>query len=1058
MKRTFTFLLMAVLLIGALMMTVSAADFVDGEHTYTYSVSDKNATINGYSGPGGTITLPTSITANDTTYTVTTIGSKAFQNNKNITEIELPATVTNLGSNTFKNCTSLVKVTIPESVTNLGTSTFANCTALKKVIIPGTKLANNGGGKGIFAGCTSLTSFGSLDDANCNIQYGAKRLYRDFFDGMDHLTELVIPASVTDMDGWCFMDCSSLKKVIILADYTNTKISVVGGLIGSPFAGWDGATSAGPIGSGCAIEYAWTKIPRQAFLHCDKLTEVIIPGGNNPNNQTVTSIGPYAFAGCTALTHITIPASVNKVQPGFSLISTNEGDESILCGPFGLWANATSAGPVGSGCAIEFAWTDAIPAYAFAGCTELTELLIPDTVTTLGSWMVAGCDSLEQITVPASINHVDFSKYTAQKTEVVGGKQIKTEKFEVYGSAFSGWPNAKTAGPAGAAEEYNIEWAGSTIPANTFRSLDTLNYIRIPTYVTSIGQRAFTDCTQLKSLGGYNTDSDIEISWSATKTIPNAAFWGANTLTTFDLPDTIAYIGDEAFRNCTGLSGTYNFKTGLVSIGARAFENCTSIKHVNFHKGLSTIGNRAFAECIGLAHVNLPATLTNIGKDIFIGCPDLKTAGPGKELVSVTYGLRKYTAMTDTGADSTSYTYNIEFAWDRIIPANAFHGTDALELIELPQTLIEIGASAMQGCESLEVFNIPAQVTKVGERALSGCTNLELVTIPASVQTMGEAIFEDCPLLISAEPAEEIGIYTSRRISTFSLRSTYNTPRGIIYHWGTEIPANAFSGANFLVPKNIKVNETLTVSPNAFVGIGTYLASGNNLSEKPAPDPAETIMLYTITDTGVTEKEYTIPGTGDQEEDKEDGTIITLDPNAPAVQTANRLNGTTATLPAGSSDAQIDAAIAEVIAQIAGDTAYTYSIYRIGSVCIVSLTIDGLTATATIYIEEQQPQPTTDWGMVLILQQLYNRTFTFPVIATEGGSVTHDAEDGIIKYGRNVTFTITPDEGYTIADVLIDGKSVGAVSEYTFKKVRREHNIVVVFAPIEEVPNEDTAE
>ncbi len=102
---------------------------------------------------------------------------------------------------------------------------------------------------------------------------------------------------------------------------------------------------------------------------------------------------------------------------------------------------------------------------------------------------------------------------------------------------------------------------------------------------------------------------------------------------------------------------------------------------------------------------------------------------------------------------------------------------------------------------------------------------------------------------------------------------------------------------------------------------------------------------------------------------------------------------------------------------------------------------------------EPKPEPQPDYWLMVLLK-LYNQELDIGAVASEGGTIT-PAGITAVKYGRNVTFTITPDEGYTIADVLIDGKSVGAVSEYTFKKVRSEHTIAVVFSPVEDVPGED---
>ena len=83
-----------------------------------------------------------------------------------------------------------------------------------------------------------------------------------------------------------------------------------------------------------------------------------------------------------------------------------------------------------------------------------------------------------------------------------------------------------------------------------------------------------------------------------------------------------------------------------------------------------------------------------------------------------------------------------------------------------------------------------------------------------------------------------------------------------------------------------------------------------------------------------------------------------------------------------------------------------------------------------------------------VLARLYQTKYAILAVGDEGGSVS---DEGVteVAYGRNKTYTITPDAGYRIADVLVNGESVGAVSEYTFKKVRRKQIIEVIFAPIE---------
>lgn len=95
-----------------------------------------------------------------------------------------------------------------------------------------------------------------------------------------------------------------------------------------------------------------------------------------------------------------------------------------------------------------------------------------------------------------------------------------------------------------------------------------------------------------------------------------------------------------------------------------------------------------------------------------------------------------------------------------------------------------------------------------------------------------------------------------------------------------------------------------------------------------------------------------------------------------------------------------------------------------------------------------EEQPELDYGMLYwMLMVLYNQQFDINAAATDGGTIT-SAGVSKVKYGKNITYTVIPAEGYMIADVLVDGESVGAVSEYTFKQVKKDHSITAVFAEI----------
>src|ERR1700742_3017190 len=125
MKRLFVFWL-AVLLLP---MVVRAQ--------YTYTTNSGAITITGYSGPGGTVTIPDTING----YPVTSLGDNAFWHNNNLTNLIVGRNVLNIGGNTFAFSTNLASVIIPNSVTNIGGGAFQNCTNMVSITLGNSLLS-----------------------------------------------------------------------------------------------------------------------------------------------------------------------------------------------------------------------------------------------------------------------------------------------------------------------------------------------------------------------------------------------------------------------------------------------------------------------------------------------------------------------------------------------------------------------------------------------------------------------------------------------------------------------------------------------------------------------------------------------------------------------------------------------------------------------------------------------------------------------------------------------------------------------------------------------------
>ncbi len=310
--------------------------------TVTYAVTGGSIT---FDKATGTVTdCDTSVTAANIPskidgVAVTSIGSIAFYNCKNLTNITIPNSVTSIGGCAFEGCVCLTSVTIPSSVTSIARYAFSGCTSLTSINV-----------------AAANTAYSSVDGVLFNKDKTELVLYPE---GRPYAS-YSIPSSVTSIGNYAFSGCTSLTSISIPDSVTS---------IGdSAFRNCTSLTSVD-------IPNSVTSIGDAAFYDCTGLTSIDIP-------NSVTSIGGYAFSGCTGLTSITIPSSVTSI--GGQAFSSCTGLTRIT-----IPSSVTSIGN-----------------YAFSGCTSLTSISIPDSVTSIGSCAFYGCTSLASITIPNSVTSI----------------------------------------------------------------------------------------------------------------------------------------------------------------------------------------------------------------------------------------------------------------------------------------------------------------------------------------------------------------------------------------------------------------------------------------------------------------------------------------------------------------------------------------------------------------------------------------------------------------------------------------------------------------------------
>ena len=247
----------------------------------------------------------------------------------------------------------LTHISIPNTVTSIDDDAFYGCTGLTSITIPDSVTSI---GDYAFSGCTGLTSI-TIPDSVTSINQSA-------FSGCTGLTSITIPDSVTSIGGSAFEGCAGLTSITIPNSVTSIDYAA--------FYGCKGLTSI-------TIPNSVTSIGGSAFSGCTGLTSITIP-------NSVTSIGYSAFSGCTGLASITLPFvgnGLNKTHFGYIFgASTYTGNESNV--PPSLKT-------------VVITGSSNIYNYAFYGCTGLTSITIPNSVTSIGYGMFSNCSKLTSI-------------------------------------------------------------------------------------------------------------------------------------------------------------------------------------------------------------------------------------------------------------------------------------------------------------------------------------------------------------------------------------------------------------------------------------------------------------------------------------------------------------------------------------------------------------------------------------------------------------------------------------------------------------------------------------
>ncbi|MCM1132428.1 MAG: leucine-rich repeat domain-containing protein [Ruminococcus flavefaciens] len=279
----------------------------------------------------------------------------------------------------------------------------------------------------------------------------------------------------------------------------------------------------------------------------------------------------------------------------------------------------------------------AIADYAFANCTAIASLEIPDTITSIGDSAFVSCTSLKKIRLPERIDKISNGMF--------------------MGCSLLG--------------EIDIPDSVKTIESYAFYNCSALKEVELPENLATIEPMAFAECSSIETINADNTANFVfedDILYNSAKTsiyrastkltgdvyiadtvetIEPGAFSVCTGIENLFIPESVTTIGDDAFGYCLSLKSIDFPLTGLKTIAPVAFKCCTSLQAVEFPTTLGEIGDGAFYNCTELSRAIIPEGVQSIGEGAFVNCPNLLNLSIPQSVQAIGDNAYGYTTDSD---------------------------------------------------------------------------------------------------------------------------------------------------------------------------------------------------------------------------------------------------------------------------------------------------------------------------------------------------------------------------------------------------------------------------